>query len=190
MRMIDTVYLHLDFQTKNGGWSLNLPFVCDQCGVCCKLEDFLTAGPAKVNPLENPRLQARLKEIYEEMGKRWEADEAKYDQYIASTPCPFVEDKKCSIYAYRPDGCRQFPNTPFGMLSEDCGALDRFKKQTSGLCRGRKTTKTYHFTTEPIKQTKLSPEQYQNCLSKLHKVGITEDEITLFESLNNKKNKV
>ena len=187
MPMIDTVYLHLEFQSKNCKWSLNLPFLCNQCGICCKIDDFLTAGPAKFNPLENPSLHNRLKEIYNEMGRKWEVDEIKYDQYITSAPCPFLKNKKCSIYEYRPDGCRQFPNTPFGMLSQDCPALDRFKKQASALCKGRKTKKTYHFTTEQIKQTKISQEQYQNSLSKLNRTGITEDEKALFERLNNPK---
>jgi Fe-S-cluster containining protein len=182
--MIDTVYLHIEYQTKSGPWSLNLPFVCDQCGVCCKLEDFLTAGPAKVNPDENPKLAAKLKEIYEETGRRWEADPDEYERYIATTPCPFVKDKKCTIYQYRPDGCRQFPNTPFGMLSQDCAALDRFKKQADAVCRGRKAKKTYLFTTEPIAPVKISEKQHQECLTKLRKVGITEEETTLFESLN------
>jgi Fe-S-cluster containining protein len=185
--MIDTVYLHLEFQTKSDTWSINLPFVCDQCGVCCKLEDFLNAGPVKLNPAENPQLAAKLKEIYEDTGKRWEADEDEYDHYIASTPCPFVKDKKCTIYPCRPDGCRQFPNTPFGMLSEDCGALDRFKKQTIALCRGRKAEKTYYFTTEPVKQAKHSDKQYKDCEVKLRKAGITKEEYTLFESLNKQK---
>jgi Fe-S-cluster containining protein len=182
--MIDTVYIHLEFQTKSGNWSVNLPFVCDQCGVCCKLEDFLNAGPAKLNPAENPQLAAKLNEIYEDTGKRWEADEDEYDHYVASTPCPFVKDKKCTIYPYRPDGCRQFPNTPFGMLSEDCGALDRFKKQAIELCRGRRAKKTYYFTTEPIKRVELSAKEYEDCLVKLRKVGITREEITLFERVN------
>lgn len=186
MLMIDTVYLHIEFQTKSGDWSVNLPFVCDQCGVCCKLEDFLTAGPAKVNPAENLQLAAKLKGIYEDTGRRWEADEDKYDHYIASTPCPFVKDKKCTIYPYRPEGCRQFPNTPFGMLSEDCGALDMFKRQAIEVCRGRRAKKAYYVTTEPIKQVKHSEKQYNDCKVKLRKAGITEDEMALFESLNKK----
>jgi Fe-S-cluster containining protein len=182
--MVETVYLHLAFKTKSGEWSINLPFVCDKCGVCCKLDDFLTAGPAKVNPQINPQLHLKVKEIYEEMGKRWEADEAKYDHYITHTLCPFLKDKMCSIYQYRPDGCRQFPNTPFGMLSEDCAALDRFKKQQAALCRGRAAKKTLHFTEEAIKKTKLTEKQYEGCLNKLGKVGITEDELALFRTLN------
>jgi Fe-S-cluster containining protein len=113
--MVETVYSHLEFKTKTGGWSINLPFVCDKCGVCCKIDDFLTAGPAKVSATKNPQLYHQLKAIYVEMGKRWETNTEEYDQYITHTACPFLKNKMCSIYPYRPDGCRQFPDTPFGM---------------------------------------------------------------------------
>lgn len=186
--MVETVYLHIEFTTKTGEWSINLPFVCNKCGVCCKLDDFLTAGPAKVTQTENPQLHRRLKEIYEEMGKRWEADQEKYDQYITHTACPFLKDKICTIYQYRPDGCRQFPNTPFGMLSEDCAALDRFKKQQYALCRGRAAKKNFHFTEEAIKKSNFTEKQYQNCLAKLQKAGITKEELALFAQLNGQTN--
>ena len=182
--MVDTCYLHLEFKTKNTSWSTNLPFVCDKCGVCCTLDDFLTAGEVKISPLDNPRLQTKLKEIYEEMGRRWEVDQAKYDQYIMHTPCPFVKDKTCSIYEVRPEGCRAFPNTLFGFQTQDCMALNRFKKQAIALCRGRAAKKTYHFTKDPIKPSKLTEERYQECVAKLRKVGITEDELALFNTLN------
>lgn len=185
--MVETVYLHLEFKTKKGGWSINLPFVCDKCGVCCKIDDFLTAGPAKVSAPENPQLHRQLQAIYEEMGKRWENNPAEYDQYISHTPCRFLKDKMCTIYLYRPDGCRQFPNTPFGMLSEDCTALDRFKKQQAVLCKGRATKKEFHFTDKSIESIRLTEKQYQNCITKLLKVGITKDELALFAEFNGQK---
>lgn len=182
--MAETVYLHLVFKAKSGEWSINLPFVCDKCGACCTLDDFLTAGPAKVDPKENPQLAQKLKELYEEMGKRWETDEAKYDEYITHTKCPFQKDKLCTIYPHRPDGCRQFPNTPFGMLSTDCAALDRFRKQQSTLSRGRAVKKTLAFTKDGIKTSSFSEKQYQTCIAKLRKAGITEEEMALFRALN------
>jgi Fe-S-cluster containining protein len=185
--MVETVYLHLKFKTKTGVWSINLPFVCDKCGVCCKIDDFLTAGPAKVSATENPHLYDQLHAIYEEMGKRWETDPEEYDHYITHTVCPFLKDKMCSIYPYRPDGCRQFPNTPFGMLSTDCAALDRFKKQQAVLCRGRTAKKAFHFTDKPIKNSKLTVTQYQACINKLQKAGITKDELALFAQFNGQK---
>ncbi len=183
--MVDTIYLHMEFKTKKGSWSTNIPFVCDRCGVCCTLDDFLTAGEVKINPQENPLLQTKLKEIYEEMGRRWEVDEAKYNQYIMHTPCPFVKYKTCSIYEVRPEGCRQFPNTAFGFLTKDCMALTRFKKQCAALNKGRTAKKTYHSTSEPIKRIKYTEKQYQKCINKLLKAGMLKEELSLFSALNN-----
>jgi Fe-S-cluster containining protein len=188
--MIDTVYVHLEFKSKSGGWSINLPYLCNKCGVCCTLDDFLVAGPINAKPEKYPEVCAKAKTLYEEVGKLWEKDEAKYDHYITHTPCPFLENKLCSIYEIRPDGCRQFPNTPFGMLTQNCEALNRFKKQQVALKKGRATKATYHFTGtgESIKPSKFTETQYQNCIAKLHQAGITEDELSLFHDLN-KRNK-
>ena len=119
------------------------------------------------------------------MGRRWEVDEAKYDQYITHTPCPFLKDNTCSIYEVRPEGCQAFPNTLFGLLTQDCMALTRFKKQCAALNKGRTAKKTYHSTSEPLKQVKYTEKQYQNCIEKLLKAGITKEELSLFEALNN-----
>ncbi len=131
--MIDTFYLHLEFAYKNSEWSINLPFLCNKCGVCCTLEDFLTAGETKANS----EVDAKVKALFEELGKMWEANQAKYHSYIAKTSCPFLVNNTCSIYEIRPDGCRLFPKTSFGMLTEDCESLTRFKKQRSSPEKGQ-----------------------------------------------------
>jgi len=182
--MIDTVYAHVRFIGRNGFWSINLPFVCTKCGVCCILDDFLTAGPVKTKLGENPEVENKLQAIYDYLEKLIEEGEDKYDGYVMHTPCPFVKDKKCTIYSIRPDGCRQFPNTPFGMLSEDCEALDRFKKQIKILKQCRRSKVTFHFTTESIKESKITLQQYNNCVSKLGKVGIKDEELALLQVLN------
>jgi Fe-S-cluster containining protein len=184
--MVETSYAYIEFKSKKGNWSINLPFLCNQCGVCCTLDDFLVAGPVKINPLENPKLHAKLQALYDDLGRRWEVDEEKYDKFITHTPCPFLTDKKCSIYPVRPEGCRQFPNTPFGMLSTDCKALTRFKKQLTMLKKGRKTTQTL-LLSDIIKPTKFSAEQFQKCLAKLRKAGATEAELALFQTFNGQK---
>ena len=182
--MTDTCYLHLEFKAKRGDWSINLPFLCTKCGVCCTLDDFLTAGETKAKPQEHPEIQAKLKALYDELGVLLEEGQDKYDDYVMHTACPFVKDKLCSIYEIRPEGCRQFPNTAFAMLSEDCEALDRFKKQRSVLKKGRTTRETYYSTSEPIKPVKLTQKQYQNCVTQLHNAGITADELDLFYCVN------
>jgi hypothetical protein len=72
------------------------------------------------------------------------------------------------------------------MLTQNCEALNRFKKQQGALKKGRTTKATYHFTgaRESIKPSKFTETQYQNCIAKLRQAGITEDELTLFHQLN------
>jgi Fe-S-cluster containining protein len=184
--MIDTFYLHLEFTNKKGTWSINLPFLCNKCGVCCTLDDFLTAGETK----PNPEVDVKVKALFEELGKMWEVNEAEYDDYIVHTPCPFLVNNTCSIYESRPDGCRLFPKTAFGMLTQDCPSFTRFKNQRIGLKKGRAIKETYHFTHsatgEDLKPVKFTENQYRVCISKLRRAGITEDELAIFNCCNGK----
>ena len=191
--MIETFYLHLEFTGKNE-WSINLPFLCTKCGVCCTLEDFLTAG--EINAKMHPEVQVKVKAIYEMLGKIWEADEAKYDDYIIHNPCPFLVDKSCSIYDIRPDGCRLFPKTMFGMLTQDCEPLNRFKRMSSALKKSRACKENYYFTgknpeiaecNELIKPSKFNEKQYQKCIVKLGHAGITDEEFALFNYFNGRR---
>jgi Fe-S-cluster containining protein len=192
--MVETFYVHLEFEGKNGGWSINLPFLCSKCGKCCTLEDFLTAGPLKGTSETHPEAHAKANRLYTELGDLWAKNEAEYDNHVANTPCPFLANNTCSIYEVRPKGCRQFPNTPFGMLTTDCPALTRFKKQRAALKRGRRCKETYRHiatkqettTTDTIKPVNSSEKQHQTCIDKLRKTGITEEELELFTHFNTK----
>lgn len=183
--MVETFYAHLEFKVKTGSWSINLPFLCNKCGICCTLDDFLTAGPIRHEP-QNKEAQAKVKALYEELGKLWETDPEKYDQYITQTPCPFLSSNTCSIYNIRPEGCRQYPNTPFGMQTIDCEPLARFKTQLAALKKGRKSQKTCHYTMKPLKHAEFTEKQFQKCVAKLQKTGITKDELKLFQQINEK----
>jgi hypothetical protein len=70
-------------------------------------------------------------------------------------------------------------------LSEDCKALDRFKRQRLALKRGRAVKETGHFTTEPIKPAVFSEKQFQACVDKLRCAGVTDEEMAFFGRLNN-----
>lgn len=184
--MVETFYLHLDFKRKNSSHSVNLPFLCSKCGVCCTLEDFLTAGEVTAKPEEQPEVHAKLKALFDELGEKWEKNEAAYDRYVAHTPCPFLAENKCSIYEFRPGGCRLFPNTAFGMLTTDCPALNRFKKQRAALRKGKAAEESYHSTGEKdiVKPAHLDEKQYAACVAKLRRAGVTEEELALFKLLN------
>ncbi len=190
--MVETFYLHLEFKGKNGGWSINLPFLCSKCGVCCTLEDFLTAGEVTAKTQEHPEVHAKIKTLFEVLGEMWEASESEYDKYVQRNPCPFLVDKSCSIYEIRSEGCRLFPKTAFGMQTQECEPLNRFKKMRNAIRKGRSAKETYHFTgasQETIKLPNFSEKQYQTCINKLHQTGITDDELTLFHQFNKEKNK-
>jgi len=185
--MVDTCYLHLEFKSKSGEWAVNLPFLCTKCGVCCKLDDFLTAGPIKATQKQQPQIHAQLKAIYDMLSELLEKGQEEYDQYVTQTPCPFLKNQLCSIYPFRPEGCRMFPNTAFAMLSEDCEALERFKLQRKTLRRGRSCKETFYSTLEPTKPAKYTQKQYQKCLEKLMQTDTTKEELALFEALNRKQ---
>jgi Fe-S-cluster containining protein len=188
--MVDTFYLHLEFAGKFSGWSVNIPFLCSKCGVCCTLDDFLTAGEITFKPHEHPEARTKLKDLFETLGMIFEEDEAKYDRYITHHACPFLVEKSCSIYEIRPEGCRQYPNTKFEMQTQDCEALHRFKRQHTALRKGRKVKETYHFTSqaqELIMPAKLTEKQYQTCITKLLQSGIRDEELALFKILNRQK---
>jgi Fe-S-cluster containining protein len=185
--MVETFYLHLEFTGKNGEWSINLPFLCSKCGVCCTLEDFLTAGEITAKPQEHPEVHAKIKTLFEALGKKWEANESEYDKYFRQNPCPFLVNTSCSIYEIRPEGCRLFPNTAFGMLTQDCKPLDRFKKMRAALKKSRPFREDYYFAGTgqvSIKPTKFTEKQFQKCINKLRQKGITDDELALFNQFN------
>ncbi|NLE04800.1 MAG: YkgJ family cysteine cluster protein [Crenarchaeota archaeon] len=194
--MVETFYVHLKFfdKTKENYWSINLPFLCSKCGVCCSLENFLTAG--KIEDLKNtrPDVAARFRTLADELGKLWEQDEAKYDHYIINTLCPFLKDNVCTIYEIRPKGCRLYPNTKFGIESTDCESLNRFKKQKIALTKNKNHKEIYsHITIEgskfskPFKRAQFNEGQFQACVDALKRVGVTESELALFELINRTK---
>lgn len=185
--MVETFYLHLEFTNKKDAWSINLPFLCSKCGVCCTLDDFLTAGEVNAKPEEYPEVHSKLKALFESLGEVFEISESKYDQYIQQTPCPFLVNKLCSIYEIRPIGCRHFPNTAFGMQTQDCEALKRFKKMRLALKDGKNAKETYIHVSKDnsqIKSARFAEKQYKNCIAKLRQAGITDTELSLFEQFN------
>lgn len=183
---METFYVHMEFFSKKGIWSINLPFACSRCGVCCTLDDFLTAGLINAKPQEHPEIDARLKIIYDHLEQLLEKGEDKYNDYVMHTPCPFLTKKTCSIYSIRPAGCREFPNTRFGIDSKACESLNRFHKQRMSLKKGRLTKQTYYFTNSNIKPAKFTERQFRFCMEKLQRAGINDEELSLFKSLNKK----
>jgi Fe-S-cluster containining protein len=79
---------------------------CTTCGNCCtKLK------PAVTNP-EIKRLSVIDSVLSEYFRTNFtEQDDFKESLYLKDTPCKYLLDKKCLIYAERPDVCKSYPHT-------------------------------------------------------------------------------
>jgi Fe-S-cluster containining protein len=112
----------------------------------------------------------------------------------------FLENKSCSIYEIRPLGCRLFPKTDYGVQTQDCEALNRFKKMQAILKKDRVCKENYYFKgktpglmdkKELLKSANYSEKQYLACIVKLCKAGMTEEELAfLIVSTERKNNSV
>jgi hypothetical protein len=78
---------------------------CTQCANCCKVLQI------QLREADIERLAQRFKISREEFRSRWlkEAEEEGMAE-TKSLPCPFLKDKRCSVYEDRPAMCRSFPN--------------------------------------------------------------------------------
>jgi hypothetical protein len=71
------------------------------------------------------------------------------------------------------------------MLTQNCEALNRFKKMRSILKKGKTAKETFsQITNDFIMPAGLSEKQFQNCIAKLRQAGATDDELVLFKQIN------
>lgn len=189
---IDTFYYHYKIGFPRA-WSVNLPFLCVKCGKCCTLGNILDAGMLLVgDPSEEQikELNKKRKPYVEEYNRIIREDKNKINAYLTDTKCPFLQtDKTCEIYAYRPIGCQAFPKTDLGMDSEEgyCESLDRFKSLCKALLRDQKRNYIcdhFFIFKDGVKPVKMTKKQYDRCVAKLLRAGMTRDELALFNHLN------
>ena len=93
----------LVFATADEVWS---GIDCTECGRCCvQLHPVLSDA-------DQGRLAERLKMSVEQLRRQYLTyDDADGEPgwRVKGSPCPFLEDKKCSVYEDRPDNCREYP---------------------------------------------------------------------------------
>ena len=79
---------------------------CLECANCCK-----TTGPLFTDKDIN-RIAKYLSSKPSEFTEKYLQLDEDRDYVLKSVPCPFLaEDNSCSIYAFRPKACREFPHT-------------------------------------------------------------------------------
>ncbi len=95
-----------ELRLKNGE-IVRIPFVCQQCGKCCRILSKVVFDPVErklyMENLEEISKYINLDELIEELSKKVEA------KHPVKLPCPFFKDNKCSIHPIRPRSCRIFP---------------------------------------------------------------------------------
>ena len=100
---------------------------CSACANCCRS---ITVG---LEPDDVPRLAVGLDLSLDETMARYVDRErgAQEDEWgvIRSSPCPLLAGKRCSIYAHRPQSCRDYP-----ALTPDFLYLYPVIVQGAGLC--------------------------------------------------------
>jgi Fe-S-cluster containining protein len=77
---------------------------CLDCGNCCRRKEIAVTS-------KDVRRSARALGIStDQFVRRYVAETRDGDAYIKGAPCPFLgSDNACSIYADRPQACREFP---------------------------------------------------------------------------------
>lgn len=77
--------------------------ICDMCGaLCCKIL------PPELGGSDIIRLAKTLKINKRKFLKKYTHIDEKNLVYLNS-PCPFLEDNKCTVYHSRPEICREYP---------------------------------------------------------------------------------
>ena len=79
---------------------------CTCCGRCC------TKLKPTCSSQDQQRLAVRLSITAEQLREQYlEYDESEDEPgwRMKNSPCPFLQDKKCTVHKDRPDNCRQYP---------------------------------------------------------------------------------
>jgi len=82
---------------------------CLDCAGCC------SGLPPIVNKTDASRIAKKLGLSVANFETDYLTLDEDNDRVMKQTPCPFLlEDKKCSIYEFRPKACREYPHTDVG----------------------------------------------------------------------------
>ena len=79
---------------------------CTECGRCCESLEPM------VSKKDQQRLAERLEMTVEQLRERYLEyvdEDGEKGWCIKDSPCPFLRDKKCTVYDSRPENCREYP---------------------------------------------------------------------------------
>ncbi|MBI2282577.1 MAG: YkgJ family cysteine cluster protein [Bacteroidetes bacterium] len=93
---VDQLVFHLDQQ-------ISPRINCTECGNCCKSLMVL------INDAEADNLSRHLGQSREDFDQAYLEKGSNGLMIMNRMPCPFLIDRKCSVYEHRFEGCKEFP---------------------------------------------------------------------------------
>ena len=110
------------FSLSNQSFSLNIPYYCQQCGLCCTETSF--PGSKK----EIKTLLSEFKAFNFDLSVDCEIEHAFQKQ-----PCVFLDNKTCRIYSQRPILCREW----YPRVKSKCLAFELHQKIGKRILKNR-----------------------------------------------------
>ena len=98
---------------------VEVPFVCDQRGDCCRETPFLVVSDQEADLLQTQAQGRRL--LFAPH------DERGFVRLLGK-PCPFLEGNACGVYDIRPYNCRRF------ICGRPSGSDEPFEMTAQGAC--------------------------------------------------------
>lgn len=164
-----------ELKLKNG--VVRIPFVCQQCGKCCKILSKIVFDPVEkriyMEDLEVISKHVNLDGLIEEFSKKVDT------KHPVMLPCPFFRDNRCSIHPIRPKSCRIFPLGKELDQGIGCPGLKRLMELISAF---NAESVEFKFAEGDIEKIEVSEEVIRKFLS----LNPSDEEIELFFKLNGK----
>jgi Fe-S-cluster containining protein len=165
-------------------YDVSLPFICHQCGKCCR---------RFTPPIDLHRVPA----IAEFVNKPEQEIKALHEAALLSRndpsqnidDCPFLdEDGKCSIYPLRPECCRLYPLfTGLGAADVDCSGYKEFKEMVGILFKHRIDARPHYRRYNRRKIRPITTDDVPRILRRLMSVNSSTEFINRFLEINNIK---
>ena len=162
-----------ELKLRNG--VVRIPFVCQQCGRCCKILSKVVLDPVEkklyMENIDAISEHVNLDELIEELSKNVEA------KHPVKLPCPFLKDNRCSIHPIRPKSCRIFPLGEELDQGIGCPGLKRLEEIVSAF---NPETFEYRFVEGEISKVKVDEIVFKKFLS----LNPSDEEIKAFLKLH------
>lgn len=197
--MSEQLFLFAVISLFRPSYHIVVPFICKQCGKCCDpMPVGIWSKIAVLRVAEHLGFKRTPEDIVKFKKKYLGSVEEKGEGGIRYATCPFLtEDKKCSIYRVRPEGCAYYPlATDFGVADVDCPAKKRIDKIIKIIRRQKPFVMGSDAETlEKIKELRdkgmgsfFSPKpdekQWSRALKKYLQTNPSDEELQLFKKLN------